>query len=134
MLFDDFFNDKNGDSDFNEFLKRLLKMSDSIKKNDKSDIGEQISVEIFKEDGYTFEKTVWKTEDGLITKIEMVGTPFEEIGKQTTLNVVPLEVQLTKAIEEERYEDAAKIRDEIKNSSINKVADSTDGKNDQWNF
>lgn len=134
MLFDDFFNDKNGDSDFNEFLKRLLKMSDSIKKNDKSDIGEQISVEIFKEDGYTFEKTVWKTEDGLITKIEMVGTPFEEIGKQTTLNVVPLEVQLTKAIEEERYEDAAKIRDEIKNSSINKVAASTDGKNDQWNF
>jgi len=134
MLFDDFFNDKNGDADFNEFLKRLLKMSDSIKKDDKSGLSEQLSVEIFKEDGYTFEKTVWKTEDGLITKIEMVGTPFEEIGKQTTLNVVPLEVQLTKAIEEERYEDAAKIRDEIENSSINKVATSTDGKNDQWNF
>ena len=64
----------------------------------------------------------------------MVGSPFETSGIKKEM---PLSKQLELAIAEERYEDAARIRDEIKNE-INKTSDLSDiqevNTNDEWNF
>jgi hypothetical protein len=136
--FDDLFSefDKNNE-EFEKFMGRLL----NLKNANKSLLGEPISVEKFVQDGYTFEKTTWKTEDGLVTKIEMVGTPFEKREKpivKERFDEIPLEVKLARAIEEERYEDAARIRDEINNTnkiSLNDLVENQEvNKKDEWNF
>jgi cysteinyl-tRNA synthetase len=141
MLPEDFFDKFNRRSlDFEKFMERIMNLKNSLKNDDESNLGEPISVETFNQDGYTFEKTTWKTEDGLVTKIEMVGNPFEQRERpiiKERIDEVPLEVQLARAIEEERYEDAAKIRDEIKNNKISLddlVNDQSINEKDEWNF
>jgi cysteinyl-tRNA synthetase len=141
MLPEDFFDKFNRRSlDFEKFMERIMNLKNSLKNDDESNLGEPISVETFNQDGYTFEKTTWKTEDGLVTKIEMVGTPFEQRERpiiKERIDEVPLEVQLARAIEEERYEDAAKIRDEIKNNKISLddlVNNQSINEKDEWNF
>jgi cysteinyl-tRNA synthetase len=141
MLPEDFFDKFNRRSlDFEKFMERIMNLKNSLKNDDESNLGEPISVETFNRDGYTFEKTTWKTEDGLVTKIEMVGNPFEQRERpiiKERIDEVPLEVQLARAIEEERYEDAAKIRDEIKNNKISLddlVNDQSINEKDEWNF
>ena len=141
MLPEDFFDNFNRRSlDFEKFMERIMNLKNSLKNDDESNLGEPISVETFNQDGYTFEKTTWKTEDGLVTKIEMVGTPFEQRERpiiKERIDEVPLEVQLARAIEEERYEDAAKIRDEIKNNKISLddlVNNQSINEKDEWNF
>lgn len=146
MLFDDFNNffgefDKNSINDFEKFIEKIMNLRNSLKNDNESLLNEPLSVERFNQDGYTFEKTIWKTENGLVTKIEMVDTPFEQKEKpivKERLDEIPLEVQLVRAIEEERYEDAAKIRDEINNInkiSLNDLSQNQEvNKKDEWNF
>jgi protein-arginine kinase activator protein McsA len=50
-------------------------------------------------------------------QMQEAGSQPEKVGKQEQKKLTPLEMlqqQLDKAVEEERYEDAAKLRDEIK--------------------
>jgi hypothetical protein len=121
-MLDGFLNDGNDEGfDINEFLKRILKMKDSIS-NDSDNFGDLISTETFDEDGFTFEKKTFMTQNGKLTIIDMISTPFgESINKK-----IPLDIQLNKAVEDERYEDAARIRDLI---NIEKEAEE-----DKWNF
>jgi hypothetical protein len=141
MLPEDFFDKFNKKNmDFEKLMQRIMNLRNSLKNDNESELGEPTSVERFEQDGYTFEKTTWKTEDGLVTKIEMVGTPFEQSERpivKERLDEIPLEVQLARAIEEERYEDAAKLRDEINNNkvSLNDLIDNQEvNEKDEWNF
>lgn len=133
--FEDFLNNLNGRSKKNEeikkFIEKMMNMKESLKNDDESELGEPSSVERFEKNGYTFERTEWENEHGKIVKIEMVNTPFETSGIEKE---IPLEKQLELAVSEERYEDAAKIRDEIKKLK-NKTADNqTVDVDDIWNF
>ena len=98
-----------------------------------NDLGEPKSVSRYEENGYTFEKTEWENQYGTIVSVEMISSPFETSGIKKELQ---LEKQLILAVDEERYEDAAKIRDEInKKSSINEVTDNGDVNSiNDWNF
>ena len=57
----------------------------------------------------------------------MINTP-------TKSRELPLESQLAKAIKEERYEDAAKIRDEIKKLKNLTTEKQVVEQNNEWNF
>jgi excinuclease UvrABC helicase subunit UvrB len=137
MFFNDFenlFNDStnNRDNQIKKIIEQLLNFSKPTERFE-GKLGEPTKVEQFEEGGYTFEKQTWVTEAGVITKIEMVDTPFKH--RPSELN---LEAKLAKAIEEERYEDAAKIRDEIKRNKTtldNIVGNkATNYGEDEWNF
>ena len=133
--FDEFFNKKNNNNEkLQKFIESLMNMRESLKNDDESKLGEPKSVSRYEENGYTFERTEWENEHGTVVKIEMVGSPFETSGIKKEM---PLSKQLELAIAEERYEDAARIRDEIKNEK-NKTSDLSDIKdvntNDEWNF
>ena len=141
MLPEDFFDKFNKKNmDFEKLMQRIMNLRNSLKNDNESELGEPTSVERFEQDGYTFEKTTWKTEDGLVTKIEMVGTPFEQSERpivKERLDEIPLEVQLARAIEEERYEDAAKLRDEINNNKVSLndfINNQGVNEKDEWNF
>lgn len=134
--FEDFLNNLNGKREKNEeikkFIEKMLNMRESLN-NDESDLGEPTSVSRFEKNGYTFEKTEWENEHGKIVKVEMVNTPFETSGIEKELT---LEKELELAVSEERYEDAARIRDEINKKNSN--TDSSDNEevniDDMWNF
>jgi excinuclease UvrABC helicase subunit UvrB len=136
MFFNDFENLFNGsgnnrDEKIKKIIEQLLNFSKPTERFE-GKLGEPTKVEQFEEGGYVFEKQIWVTEAGVITKIEMVDTPMKARKSEQTL-----EMQLAKAIEEERYEDAAKIRDEIKNNK-NTLADIVQNQEvnekDEWNF
>lgn len=100
-------------------------------------LGEPTSIESFEEDGCTFEKKTWVTENGVITTIEMTNSPMDRKTANPSLDEVSLQKELAKAIEEERYEDAAKIRDSIKNKKITLeeiVENQGLDEEDEWNF
>jgi len=133
--FDEFFNKKNNNNNnLKKFIESLMNMRQSLKNDDESKLGEPKSVSRYEEGGYTFERTEWENEHGTVVKIEMVGSPFETSGIKKE---IPLSKQLELAIAEERYEDAARIRDEIKNEK-NNISDLSDiqevNTNDEWNF
>jgi excinuclease UvrABC helicase subunit UvrB len=128
--FEDLFNNlngKGGSDDFKKFIDKMLNFKDSFKINSENDMGEPTSVTRFEEDGYTYEKTEWVNEFGRMVKYEMINSPFETSGIKKEL---PLEKQLQLAVSEERYEDAAKIRDEIKKLK----SETTVNHEDKWNF
>lgn len=133
--FDEFFNKGNKKNDkLQKFIESLMNMRESLKNDDESKLGEPKSVSRYEENGYTFERTEWENEHGSIIKVEMVGSPFETSGIKTEL---PLEKQLELAINDERYEDAARIRDEIKNkknSKDNLFDNEVVNSKDEWNF
>lgn len=132
--FEDFLNNLNGKSEKNEeikkFIEKMMNMRESLDNNDESELGEPSSVSRFEKNGYTFEKTEWENEHGKIVKVEMVNTPFETSGIEKEM---PLEKQLELAVAEERYEDAAKIRDEI-NSPTYSFDNEDVNSGDIWNF
>lgn len=133
--FDEFFNKRNNNNEkLQKFIESLMNMRESLKNDDESKLGEPKSVSRYEENGYTFERTEWENEHGTVVKIEMVGSPFETSGIKKEM---PLSKQLELAIAEERYEDAARIRDEIKNEK-NNISDLSDiqevNTNDEWNF
>jgi len=136
MFFNDFENLFNGsgnnrDEKIKKIIEQLLNFSKPTERFE-GKLGEPTKVEQFEEGGYVFEKQIWVTEAGVITKIEMVDTPMKARKSEQTL-----EMQLAKAIEEERYEDAAKIRDEIKNNknTLEDIVQNQElNEKDEWNF
>jgi excinuclease UvrABC helicase subunit UvrB len=135
--FEDFLNDLNGKREKNEeikkFIEKMMNMRESLSKDDESELGKPTSVSRFEKNGYTFEKTEWENEHGKIVKVEMVNTPFETSGIEKE---IPLEKELELAVAEERYEDAARIRDEInKKNSVSDISDNEEVNiDDVWNF
>lgn len=115
-LFNDFFNERKDNS-----IDRLKKIIDSLNNPIDSegdsfkeeDLGEPTSVIEYTENGYTFKKSIWELEHGSIVKVEMVSSDLDS-GFRNNDVVLSLEEKLELAIKDERYEDAAKIRDEIK--------------------
>ena len=136
--FEDFLNNLNDRSKKNDeikkFIQKMMNTKESFNNDNESELGEPSSVSRFKKNGYTFEKTEWENEHGKIVKVEMVNTPLETSGIEKEIT---LEKELELAVTEERYEDAAKIRDEINNkkNSISDIIDNEEvNTNDVWNF
>jgi len=144
MIFSDFeelfnrFNRSRKISDKDGFQDFLNKVRDSINNSNEDSFGEPISVERFMDGGIMFEKSTWETEHGRITKIEMVNNHFEKPIIKERENELPLETQLKRAIEEERYEDAAQIRDKMKNienETLEEIVNNqATNQGDEWNF
>ena len=91
------------------------------------ELGEPDSVEEFEESGVKFIKKIWETEDGKYVLVESVGpitgSDVEEVLRTTMKNPfnvqeVSLEDALEDALEGENYEEAARLRDEIKDREI----------------
>lgn len=107
---------------FNEFYNKLR---DDRMENPGS--GEPTSKRTYIKNGFTFEESIWENEFGKVVKLELVDTPLNTPNDKET----SLEDELELAIKDERYEDAAKLRDMIKNKTISdEVIDSEDN----WNF
>jgi hypothetical protein len=105
-IFGDLFRDVNK---FKEIKKGMI--SDS-------DLGEPTERIIFDENGYIFEKKIWNLKDKTIVRVEMVSTPVDVYVNPTKRKIGFLEKRLEKAIENENYELASKVRDEL--NTINK--------------
>jgi hypothetical protein len=118
-LFDDFFGKKSNDPlkgmrDLINKLNDFSELNDDTTNPYESELGEPNEVTEFEENGYKFKRSVWETEHGSIVKVEMIHSPLDTGFTPKTKKKISLEDRLAIAIEEERYEDAAKIRDEIK--------------------
>jgi excinuclease UvrABC helicase subunit UvrB len=128
-LFDSFFNsgkkkirkgrgNKLKNDDVNERVKNIIdSLSNFQEITDKNvedeldiEMGEPNQVQYFEDGGMYFKRSIWEIKDkGELIKLEVSDLPFEEsIPKKS------LEELLVDAIEEENYEKAAEIRDEIK--------------------
>ena len=123
-LFDSFFNnnEKKGkkrgrpkkEESYNEKAKKIIdslqnfsEITDVDRQHQiDNELGEPHEINLFKADGLYFKRSIWNTEDGDIVKLEVSDEPFAE--KKS------LEELLSEALEEENYEKAAEIRDEIK--------------------
>ena len=97
-----------------------------------------------------FIESIWETEFGSIIRISTKeeidfssdffkknNIPFGK--KVNSKKEIPLEVQLKMAVDEENYEEAAKLRDKIaKKENKNKASENLDNKGfpeeDEWNF
>ena len=90
-------------------------------------IGEPTSKRSYIKNGFTFEESIWENEFGKVVKLELVDTPLNIPNEKET----SLEDKLELAIKDERYEDAAKLRDMIKNKTI---SDDVFDSEDNWNF
>jgi hypothetical protein len=128
---DDLFNSNKNNEEFKKLIDKMMNMGESFNFKDESDLGKPTSITTFTENGYTFQQSTWETEIGNIIKVEMINTPFETSGIK---NEITLEKQLELAVAEERYEDAAKIRDEIKKNLITKESENQSIDIDEWNF
>ena len=109
-LYNKFFGDKKNDKHFKKMFDLMNKLNQNENPEGEKELGEPDDILRFEENGFIFEKKYWFVEGGSIIKIEMVDSPFETKTKEKPLS---LEGQLELAISEERYEDAAKLRDEI---------------------
>ena len=125
-LFEEFFNKKNSDKykkiektkkeGFSDELSKLINVlsnarqitDDEEKFKIETEFGEPDRVEYYNEDELYFKKSIWEVEDGEIVKLEVSDEPFN------LENPKSLEELLEEALEEENYEKAAEIRDEIK--------------------
>jgi hypothetical protein len=135
-LFDKFFSNNGEDA----HMKRMRKLQEKLNKFDdkngevenpyEEELGEPDEVTRFNEGPYVFEKKVWHLEHGHMVKVDMVFSPLDSVdesesdivgdmgdiifGGKKRNRKQRLETQLESALEEERYEDAAYIRDKIK--------------------
>ena len=101
--------------DISDLFNNLNSSLDDLNVSHDKKLGEPDEVIKYEENGFTFEKKIWNLNNGQMVKVDMISTPFDSVkGK------VSLEKQLELALNEERYEDAAKIRDEIKSSKKSK--------------
>ena len=100
------------------------------------ELGEPDEVTTYTEGPYTFEKKIWNLPTGQMVKVQMVSTPFDDdrVGSGVKIDDT-LEEQLASALSEERYEDAAIIRDKINNKEVKPVKeDKSSTEDDEWNF
>lgn len=125
-LFNDFFKrnnikpeDKIGDAFKNQTQKMIDMLThfreaseeDSLEKQIDEQFGKPDKIEFYNEGDMFFERRTWHTADGPIVKTIMSDDP-------TMIRIPPtkqrLEEQLREALENEEYEKAAAIRDELK--------------------
>jgi hypothetical protein len=124
-FYDDIKNILNPNDDFDNVQDFINKLSSSLKDSNTEDFispyvetfREPDVIENYEKDGLNFEKKIWNLEHGQMIKISVVPTPFESNLKSD--NELSLEKQLGLALNEERYEDAAKLRDKIKSNNKN---------------
>ena len=126
-LFNDFFNNgekpkrrgagrpkKVKEDSFEEKAKKIIDSLSTLKEItdvDKqyqidNELGKPHEINLFEADGLFFKRSIWNTQDGDLVKLEVSDIPFEEN--------ISLEELLAIALEEEEYEKAAEIRDEMK--------------------
>jgi excinuclease UvrABC helicase subunit UvrB len=109
-LFDEF------DELFNEMFKKdgknMFNRLNNSNNNDFTPIDinniPPTSVTTYTEGGYQYKESIWETDGGTIKKVELLPTN-KTIGEIKS----ELENDLIRAVEDENYELAAKIRDEI---------------------
>jgi hypothetical protein len=77
------------------------------------ELGEPDKVEYFDDDDFYFEKRIWFTPTGKIVKIRMVEGPETPEEFHTYGSPRNLENELETAIQEENFEEAARLRDLI---------------------
>lgn len=122
-LFNNLFNQRKRKN-----LESLREFMDKFKFNNEDDLNntEPTTKRLYKKNGFTFQESVWENELGRIVKVQLVSTPFDEVKTELSL-----EEKLKLAVKEERYEDAAKLRDEIKNKTTDNQPVE---EKDNWNF
>lgn len=91
---------------------------DSIKKK----FGEPVSVEYFTEDGFSFEKSTYKTENGYYVMVVMKDPNDVPVPKKPKSNKpeLSLQEQLDNAVKLEKYEEAAELLKKINKLKDNK--------------
>lgn len=113
-FFDDFF-----ESDFSS-MESVFKFLNSLKEDN---LGNELNSDLTKskptekttytEDGYTYEKTVWKSKNGKMVKLTMIGSPKEkELTSKDKLKQLKKDLEV--AVENQEFETAIKLRDSIK--------------------
>jgi excinuclease UvrABC helicase subunit UvrB len=91
-------------------INRLIDMLSSNETIDEK-LGEPTNVEYYEEDGMFFERKTWKNVyGGEIIKTAISDQPFNETSKIKTKSLQEL---LLDAVNNEDYEEAARLRDEI---------------------
>lgn len=109
--------DKNMINDFDNLFNMLNNfhvVNDDLKDTSEDNLGEPNEIERYKEDGYLFEKLIWYVNGGTIIKVNIIETPFDTKNKNGVEGKTYLQQKLDLAVLEERYEDAAILRDKIK--------------------
>ena len=130
--FDDLFNEYFGDKKKSEVINKMIDLMSKLNSGggfdgispDEKNLGEPTSVREFERDGVMFVESIWETEFGSIIRISTKeeidfssdffkknNIPFGK--KVNSKKEIPLEVQLKMAVDEENYEEAAKLRDKI---------------------
>jgi len=109
------------DAEKEEQIKGLINMLDNIEHVDSIDeqLGEPDKIETFEEDGFHFEKRTWYAFGGELVKVVMVDIPHTIISPEKPVFSQTLEELLAEAVDNENYEIAANIRDEIKKQKKN---------------
>lgn len=99
---------------FAEMIEKLNEMTDSFNLSDsgfdpdEDELGEPEDIIFFEENGFSFQKTTWNAEGGKIVKVEMISSPID---RPKSVNH---EKKLKMVVDNEDYEEAAKLRDIIK--------------------
>jgi len=128
-LFDDFFKRNNikPDDYLHESLrdeaKRMIEMltnfrdiDEDIEKEMDASLGEPDQIERFTENGMYIERRVWHTPTGDLIKLIASDRPLESTGLKycVPISEKSLQEKLDEALASEKYEEAAKLRDELK--------------------
>lgn len=111
--------DSETDSEFIEVEKLIDKLNnfkpieeDGTNPHER-ELGEPDIIQKFEEDGYVYEKSIWYVDNGTVVKVKIISTPFDVEDSDLLSNRLNLEQRLDLAVKEERYEDAASIRDKL---------------------
>ncbi len=110
-----------------EEIKRIIlaMMNPKIaKKYDYKKLGPPTSIEKFTDYGFKFIKKTWKRKDGsIISEIQPDFDDAEEVDYEEVYEKpkVSLEKQLAIAIENENYEEAARLRDKINGTDLDSL-------------
>lgn len=107
----------------NNFQEVNENQVENIENPHEKELGEPHAIERFEEDGYIYEKSIWHVDGGTVVKVRIISTPFDVEDYEFVESVLTLEQKLKMAIRDERYEDAALIRDKINN--LNKTTSGT---------
>lgn len=147
-LMDELKNQFESDNEFSKMKELANKLNnfedlhgDHMDNPHEKELGEPDEIITFEQNGYVFEKKIWNLKHGQMIKVNMVITPYDADFDPVNKKKLSLEEKLEIALQEERYEDAAKIRDEIqkRDSEPKKVEEDkpqqTQGDvDDEWNF